>query len=95
MKVIEGARFDKLLLLLNHGTRKLLPHGSSQFKVTLFTIQSKSEPQRITIKITRNMRPHQGFAEPMRMTTSVTSTGTKAKTQGAAPVPGLQNTKCK
>ena len=29
----------------------------------------------------------------MRMTTSVTSTGTKAKTRGAAPAPGLQNTK--
>ena len=30
---IEGARFDKLLLLLNHGARKLLSHCSAQLKV--------------------------------------------------------------
>ena len=85
---MEGARFDKLLLLLNYGTRKLLPHGSSQFKVTLFTIQPKSDPQRITIKITRNIKPHQGFAELMRMTTSAISTGTKGKIPGAARAQG-------
>ena len=30
---IEGARFDKLLLLLNHGARKLLSHRPAQLKV--------------------------------------------------------------
>ena len=38
---IEGARFDKLLLLLNHGARKFLPHSSPQFKVTSFKIGEK------------------------------------------------------
>ena len=40
-------------------------------------------------------RHHQGFAELMRMTTSVTSTGTKEKIPEAVPAPGLQNTKHK
>ena len=30
---ILGARFDKLLLLLNHGARKLLSHCPAQLKV--------------------------------------------------------------
>ena len=37
-------------------------------------------------------RHHQGSAELTRMTTSVTSTGTKEKIPEAVPAPGLQNT---
>ena len=51
MKTFIGARFDQLLFLLNYGTRKLLPHGTSQFKVTLFAINPN---QKETLKYCKN-----------------------------------------